>query len=149
MSVTSRLVLLALMAGAGGWAGLAAGERGITVAALTNHARMQIASWQGTEVGVPPESGMQQASPSGPVIYYRHPDGLAEWSGVPKATADGRGFVPVLASEDVSFDPVAMVAAPEADQTVLLLSQPDGPARYLAGAETGSDGDGLHPRLRG
>ena len=126
MSATFRLVLLGLMAGAAGWAGLAAGERGITVAALTTHARMQIASWQGTEAAVPPAGDMQQAAPSGPVIYYRHPDGLAEWSGAPKATTDGRDFLPVLASEDVSFDPEAIVAAPESEQTVLYYRNPMG-----------------------
>ena len=124
MSATFRLVLLGLVAGAAGWAGLAAGERGITMAALTTHARMQIASWQGTEAAVLPAGGMQQATPFGPVIYYRHPDGLPEWSGAPKMTADGRDFLPVLASEDVSFDPEAMVAAPEAEQTVLYYRNP-------------------------
>ncbi len=126
MSATSRLVLLGLVAGAAGWAGIAAGERGITVATLTNHARMQIASWQGTGAAVLPAGGMRQAAPSEPVIYYRHPDGLAEWSGVPKATEDGRDFLPVLASEDVSFDPGTMVAAPEAEQTVLYYRNPMG-----------------------
>jgi Cu(I)/Ag(I) efflux system membrane fusion protein len=41
---------------------------------------------------------------TGPVIYYRHPDGKQLYSGSPKKTADGRDFVAVLASEDVSFD---------------------------------------------
>ena len=126
MSATSRLVLLALVAGAAGWAGLAAGERGITVATLADIAGMQIASWQGTEAAVPPDGGLQQAASSGPVIYYRHPDGLPDWSGAPTKTADGRDFLPVLASEDVSFDPETIVAAPEAEQTVLYYRNPMG-----------------------
>ena len=126
MSGTARLGLLGLVAGAAGWAGLAAGERGISVAMLADQARMQIASWQGTEAAVLPAVDMQKAVPSGPVIYYRHPDGLAEWSGVPKATVEGRGFLPVHASEDVSFDPEAMVAAPETEQTVLYYRNPMG-----------------------
>ncbi|MGV1908533.1 efflux RND transporter periplasmic adaptor subunit [Agrobacterium cavarae] len=40
---------------------------------------------------------------SGPVIYYRHPDGTATWSAMPAKTPDGRDFIPVHASEDVSF----------------------------------------------
>jgi membrane fusion protein, copper/silver efflux system len=41
---------------------------------------------------------------SGPVVYYRHPDGKPLYSASPKKTPDGRDFVAVLASEDVSFN---------------------------------------------
>ena len=126
MSATSRLIVLALVAGAAGWAGLAAGERGMTVAALVDLAGMEIASWQGTEAAVPPAGGMQQTASSGPVIYYRHPDGLPAWSGAPKKTADGRDFLPVLASDDVSFDPEMIVAAPEVEQAILYYRNPMG-----------------------
>lgn len=44
------------------------------------------------------------AAASGPVVYFRHPDGLAAYSASPAITEDGRAFVPVLASEDVAFD---------------------------------------------
>lgn len=126
MSGAFRLVVVGLVAGAAGWAGLAAGERGITVATLTGHARMQIASWSGTEAPTPFPGDMKQAAPFGPVIYYRHPDGSPEWSGAPKRTLDGRDFLPVLASEDVSFDPKVTVAAPEAEQSVLYYRNPMG-----------------------
>lgn len=43
---------------------------------------------------------------TGPVVYYRHPDGKPEYSGKPRKTADGREFTPVRASEDLSFDDV-------------------------------------------
>lgn len=125
MSVTSRLVLLALVAGTAGWAGLEAGERGITVATFADQARMQVAFWQDTKAAVPPDGSARQTS-SDAVIYYRHPDGIAKWAGVPAATADGRDFLPVFASEDVSFDPVTVVAAPEAEQTVLYYRNPMG-----------------------
>lgn len=42
--------------------------------------------------------------PTGNVIYYRHPDGSPEYSATPRETADGRAFVAVRESEDVSFD---------------------------------------------
>jgi Cu(I)/Ag(I) efflux system membrane fusion protein len=47
----------------------------------------------------------QQSKPegSGPVIYYRHPDGRAEYSAKLKKTSDGRDFVSVRESEDVRF----------------------------------------------
>ncbi|ENN85471.1 putative cation efflux system protein Environmental Information Processing [Rhizobium freirei PRF 81] len=41
---------------------------------------------------------------AGPVIYYRHPDHLPQFSATPKDTDDGRPFVAVHASEDVSFE---------------------------------------------
>jgi membrane fusion protein, copper/silver efflux system len=43
---------------------------------------------------------------TGPLVYYRHPDGKLEYSGKPRKTADGREFTPVRASEDLSFDDV-------------------------------------------
>jgi Cu(I)/Ag(I) efflux system membrane fusion protein len=61
---------------------------------------------------VPPEVarvlGAQPASqrpePTGPIVYYRDPDGKPFYSAEPKKTEDGRDYVPVRASEDVSFD---------------------------------------------
>jgi len=54
---------------------------------------------------------------SRPVIYYRDPDGKPAYSAEPKKTPDGREFIAVLASEDVSFEkaenaPVAEQANP-------------------------------------
>jgi membrane fusion protein, copper/silver efflux system len=40
----------------------------------------------------------------GPVIYYRDPDGRPIYSADPHSTADGRAFVAVHASEDISFE---------------------------------------------
>jgi membrane fusion protein, copper/silver efflux system len=49
--------------------------------------------------------------PSGPVIYYRDPDGRPAYSAELKKTSDGRNFRPVLASEDISFEGKLPVAA--------------------------------------
>jgi len=56
-----------------------------------------------------------EASPSGPVIYYRDPDGEPAYSATPAKTEDGRDFVAVLASEDVSFDEPAESATPASE----------------------------------
>jgi Cu(I)/Ag(I) efflux system membrane fusion protein len=40
----------------------------------------------------------------GTVIYYRHPDGLPNYSLMPAKTPDGRGYLPVLRGADVNFD---------------------------------------------
>lgn len=68
-----------------------------------------------------PKTSLQAAEPqtgsAGPVIYYRHPDGLPSYSAMPKATEDGRPFTPVQVGEDVSFEeePDAIAEAPTAE----------------------------------
>jgi Cu(I)/Ag(I) efflux system membrane fusion protein len=44
------------------------------------------------------------AAATGTIIYYRDPDGLAAYAAGPAKTATGREFIPVRASEDLSFD---------------------------------------------
>src|SRR5260370_18991966 len=54
-----------------------------------------------------------QSEASGPVIYYRDPDGLPNYSLTPKKTSAGKDYLAVRASEDVSFEekaPEAMTA---------------------------------------
>lgn len=41
---------------------------------------------------------------TGAVIYYRHPDGLPQFSATPRSTDDGRAFVAVHAGEGVRFE---------------------------------------------
>ena len=43
-------------------------------------------------------------APSGPVVYYRDPDGRLTYSQTPKSTPDGRPYIGVRASEDINFD---------------------------------------------
>jgi Cu(I)/Ag(I) efflux system membrane fusion protein len=69
----------------------------------------------------------QTAPPSGPVIYYRDPDGKRAYSSEPRSTPDGRAFVAVHASEDVSFDEPRTAAAPAAEtKRVLYYRNPMG-----------------------
>jgi Cu(I)/Ag(I) efflux system membrane fusion protein len=72
--------------------------------------------WAGRD-GTTQFSGVQArpaAAPTGPVIYYRDPDGKPFYSASPKKTPGGRDFVAVLASEDVSFEPKANSSAASA-----------------------------------
>src|SRR5262249_4152348 len=50
------------------------------------------------------------APPSGPIIYYKDPAGRPFYSLTPKATDDGKPFLPVHANADVSVDPKAKTA---------------------------------------
>ena len=75
-------------------ASLVAGAAGYWAGGIRLHADAH-----GPELG----AGKPRAA-SGPVIYYREPNGKPFYSEQPKKAADGRDFVPVLASEDVSFE---------------------------------------------
>jgi Cu(I)/Ag(I) efflux system membrane fusion protein len=59
----------------------------------------------------------------GPAIYHRHPDGEPIYSAGPRQTEDGRHFIEVRASEDVSFD--------DAAPTVTEASEPSSERRIL------------------
>lgn len=122
MSALGKLVAITLVAAGAGWAGLKAGEGGITLSGLRDFAEMQIAMLAGQEA-----VAKQGTDATGPVIYWRHPDGLPEWSAVEASSSDGRPFLPVFASEDVTFDPVA-VTEPETagDRRVLYYRNPMG-----------------------
>src|SRR5882724_7159191 len=66
--------------------------------------------------GILPAAAKQSPAPTeatGPVIYYRDPDGLPNYSRAPKKTSAGKDYVAVRSSEDVSFEekaPEAMTA---------------------------------------
>jgi Cu(I)/Ag(I) efflux system membrane fusion protein len=57
--------------------------------------------------GILPAAAKQnavQSEATGPVIYYRDPDGLPDYSPTPKKTSAGKDYVAVRSSEDVSFE---------------------------------------------
>jgi membrane fusion protein, copper/silver efflux system len=91
--LSSLLVLAALVAA--GIGGYRAGRSGLTLPATTMA--------KGAEQTI--------AEPSGPVIYYRDPDGKPLYSLEPRSTPDGRFYRAVLASEDVGFDGETKAAA--------------------------------------
>lgn len=107
-----------LAAGAGGyWAG----QRNFALPATP---WVQAVAWlEGTATA--PASA--NPAPTGPVIYYRDPDGLPAYAATPKKTADGRDFLPVLASEELSFED----KPPEAAETVAAAPANGEPKRIL------------------
>ncbi|MGQ0457231.1 MAG: efflux RND transporter periplasmic adaptor subunit [Hyphomicrobium sp.] len=92
--VRATVLAAALLAAAG--AGIFAGQRGLATIPFGSHHT---------------ENDVAKTKPTGPVIYYRDPDGRPFYSLTPKSADDGRAFVAVLASEDVSFDHPAPAAA--------------------------------------
>jgi Cu(I)/Ag(I) efflux system membrane fusion protein len=65
--------------------------------------QFQIPSWVPSQIASI-VGGNGKSPASWLVIYYRDPDGKSEYSTQPKKTSDGRDFIAVQASEDVSFD---------------------------------------------
>ena len=131
MSAVGKLTAAVLVAGSAGWIGLTAGEKGITVASLIGMAEMQLAVLMGNDAVAMPGADAPEAEPTGPVIYWRHPDGLPEWSVSERQTADGRAFLPVLASEDLSLGPAPepsseMAMAETGERTILYYRNPMG-----------------------
>ena len=77
---------------------------------------------------MPGGSAAAQAAtpPSGPVIYYRDPDGKPLYAPTPRHTPDHRSFVPVQASEDVSFDEPPKAATSKEPGRILYYRNPMG-----------------------
>ena len=98
-----------LAALAAGVLGYGAGHEGSPVPVLVQQARIGFAHWlpgAGSPIPTPvPLKG------TGPVVYYRDPDGKPDYASEPKRMADGRDYRAVHASEDVRFDEPDEVAA--------------------------------------
>jgi Cu(I)/Ag(I) efflux system membrane fusion protein len=127
LSALGKLTAAVLVAGTAGWVGLTAGEKGITVASLSGMAERQLAALMGNDAAAMPSADAPKVEPTGPIIYWRHPDGLPEWSLFEAVTADGSAFLPVRASEDVSLDPAAKpVPVANAERSILYYRNPMG-----------------------
>lgn len=114
--------MLGVVAGAAAWGGLVAGGKGITTGGLRDAAMAQVSMLLGREVAASSTSGA-----TGDIIYWRHPDGLPEWSGTEATTVDGRAFLAVRASEDISLDPTAEPApSTGAERAILYYRNPMG-----------------------
>ncbi len=101
--------LAAIATGAGGyWAG----QHADTLAKRPLRAIARGLGAAGDPVVTTAPPAQSAGRPSGPVIYYRHPDGTPAYSLEPKRSESGKDFVAVRASEDLSFDePPAQSAA--------------------------------------
>jgi membrane fusion protein, copper/silver efflux system len=93
IAVLGLILVASAAAGVGGyWAGL----RGVSLPGVS--------AMIGEAIGpTPPVRTVTEPAASGPVIYYRDPDGAPVYSASQRQTADGRAFRAIHASEDVSF----------------------------------------------
>ena len=79
---------------------LAAGVVGLAL----GRSNSPLPGWLDAVLPVVAKQGSAQSESSGPVIYYRDPDGLPNYSPTPKKTSAGRDYLAVRAIEDVSFE---------------------------------------------
>jgi len=92
---TVSLLLISSSLAIGAWVGYLLGSGRIAIP--------DVAALSSLMTEAPVAAGGSLSTRSGRVIYYRHPGGEPAWSAKPAKTADGKDFVAVLASEDVSF----------------------------------------------
>jgi Cu(I)/Ag(I) efflux system membrane fusion protein len=97
--------------GAAGAGGYWIGRHGISLPAALTTRLPTITKW------IQPANKVSNPAASGPVIYYRDPDGKPFYSAEPRKTDDARDYLPVHASEDVSFDSDKKPVASSAEVT--------------------------------
>jgi Cu(I)/Ag(I) efflux system membrane fusion protein len=77
---------------------------------------------------IPSDTESSLSPASGQIAYYRDPDG-PRYSPTPAKTADGRAYLPVPASEELSFDangPVRPPSAPKSERRIAYYRNPMG-----------------------
>src|SRR5258705_9685117 len=79
---------------------LAAGVAGLVVGRSTS----PLPGWLDGVLTAAAKQSPTASEATGPVIYYRNPDGLPNYSLTPKKTSAGKDYLAVRASEDVSFE---------------------------------------------
>lgn len=102
MRRSSSICLIVAAASIAGAAGLAVGRSNLTLPA-----------WLSAVLPAAADPGPVRPAPTGPIIYYRDPDGAPKYSPAPAKTAWGKEYLAVRSSEDVSFEeapPGAMAA---------------------------------------
>jgi Cu(I)/Ag(I) efflux system membrane fusion protein len=78
---------------------LAAGAVGLVV----GRSNSQLPGWLDGVLPTVAKQSPVQSEATGPIIYYRSPDG-PDYSLTPKKTSSGKDYLPVRSSEDVSFE---------------------------------------------
>jgi membrane fusion protein, copper/silver efflux system len=108
MGAITRITVLAALSAAG-VGGYWAGQHGLSAPDISQMAGTIVERALGGE----PEPIATPPAVTGPIVYYRHPDGEPVYSATPTRAGDGREFVAVHANEDVSFDATSVPGATE------------------------------------
>ena len=87
---------------------LAAGAGGLAVGRST----VPLPGWLSAVLPAAAKPVSDRPAPTGPIIYYRDPDGAPDYALAPRKTASGKEYSAVHASEDVSFEEPSPDAMP-------------------------------------
>ncbi|WP_245453164.1 efflux RND transporter periplasmic adaptor subunit [Bradyrhizobium sp. UASWS1016] len=79
---------------------LAAGAGGLAV----GRSSVPLPGWLSSVLPAAAKPVSDRPAPTGPIIYYRNPNGAPDYALAPKKTASGKEYSAVHASEDVSFE---------------------------------------------
>ena len=82
------------------FASLTAGLGGLAI----GRSNVPLPGWVSAMLPAAANPVSERPAPTGPIIYYRDPDGAPDYALAPKKTASGKEYSAVRASEDVSFD---------------------------------------------
>ena len=109
MSLYSRMIVTITTISLAGGAGFYIGKHGVPpeiMDALPDTVAMAVAAkLQPSDDKMAMADQKMAKAASGPVIYYKAPDGSPAFSAVPLKDAKGMDYIAVRASEDVGFDP--------------------------------------------
>ena len=89
--IAAFLIVLAIVAA--GVVGLVAGR-----------SNGPLTGWLDAVLPAAAKQSQGQPEATGPIVYYRDPDGLPDYTLTPKKTSTGKDYLAVRASEDVSFE---------------------------------------------
>lgn len=71
---------------------------------VVGRSNVPLPGWLSTSLPAPVNQSAVKFDATGPIVYYRDPDGLPSYSLAPKKTPTGKEFLAVRESEDVSFE---------------------------------------------
>ena len=99
-AIANVLLVILLLAGA------------LVIGYRAGDAKWPLPSWLSGPIAALRGDPAKASRSTGPVAYYRHPDGRPSYAAAPEKTEDGRDYLPVLVGEDVSFDEKPKEAEP-------------------------------------
>ena len=101
----------------------------VLISAISGY-RIGAGSWPGfpakpAQLAATPKSAQQAAMRNRAILYWKHPDGEADYSPLPKKTADGRDYLPVYEDQEENFQD-AKPAKAKGERKILYYRNPMG-----------------------
>jgi membrane fusion protein, copper/silver efflux system len=78
-----------------------------TLGLVVGRSNAPLPGWLSSTLPAAAKQSPAVSEATGPIIFYRNPEGLPDYSLTPKKTSSGKEYAAVHASEDVSFEEIA------------------------------------------